>query len=214
MGIKDRELLVPKSWRAHVNPWVRDSEIADLLILRGAILWSYAHIEQVITEISIHATYQTPYRGLREKPPFSMAQRLAHLRTVLNEDGPLSKYRRYGLAMIARYEASREIRNQMAHSDMYVTSVSGREFREIIIADGEIVSRRMHYWPGQLERVAEGAARFSHRCQRVLVALGEQRLLPTLEDGRALMLEEQGEVPGDQPAIAPAGSISPASFEL
>lgn len=192
MSIRDRRLLVPQEWRAHVNPWINDEELADLLILRGAILWSYAHIEQVITEITIRATYLDAYRGLRSKPPFSMSARLAHLRAILNMDGPLAKYRRYGLAMIVRYEGAREIRNQMAHSDTYLISVSGREFREIVIADGTITSKRRAYWPGELERVAESAARFSHRCQAMLYGLNAQNLLPTFDEGAALVLVEKG----------------------
>ncbi|WP_332655688.1 hypothetical protein [Brevundimonas sp.] len=193
MGLSDRKLLVPHEWRAHVNPWVKDDELADLLILRGAIVWSYAHIEQVITEITIRATYLDAYRGLRSQPPFSMSARLTHLRKILNMDGPLARYRRYGLAMIVRYERAREVRNQMAHSDMFPISLSGREFREIVIADGTITSKRAPYWPGELERVAESAARFSQRCQAVLYGLNARKLLPTFDEGAALVLAERGD---------------------
>lgn len=191
VGPRDRTLIVPHEWRAHVDPWVKDDDIADLLILRGAIIWSYAHIEQVVTEIAIRVTYLDPYRGLRSAPPFSMKARLSHLRAVLEVDGPLNKYRRLGLAMLERYDSARDVRNTMVHADMVPVSVSGREFREIVIADGEITSKRHPFFEGELERIAEGAARFSRRCQKVLHGINSLKLMPTFDEGAALVLAER-----------------------
>ena len=166
MGSKPQK-LVPNEWRAVINPWVQDADLARVLILRGAILWSYSHIEQKLTDVVIRCSHSPQYRDLREKPPFNSGARVAYLRKVLETDGPLSKYAPLGNAILDRYEASRTIRNRMAHADMEALPNWAITFDEIVIDGGRITHHRTNYWPGQLERLAVKAARFSHAVQRI-----------------------------------------------
>lgn len=159
--------LVPNEWRAVINPWVQDGDLARVLILRAAILWSYSHIEQKLTDVAIRCSNSPEYRDIREKPPFSSGARITYLRRVLETDGPLSRYAKLGTAILNRYEKSRVIRNRMAHADMEVLPQWAIVFNEIVIDGGEITIHRTNYWPGQLELLALKAARFSHAVQRV-----------------------------------------------
>lgn len=173
--------LVPNEWRAVINPWVQDRDLARVLILRAAILWSYSHIEQKLTDLVVRCSQTPEYRDLREKPPFSSAARIAYLRKVLATDGPLSKYERLGTAILDRYDESRPIRNRMAHADMQVLPNWAVTFDEIVIDGGEITHRRTNYWPGHLERLAAEAARFSHAVQRIHYTLFANDPIPSRE---------------------------------
>ncbi|MBA4804712.1 MAG: hypothetical protein H2038_08695 [Brevundimonas sp.] len=159
--------MVPYEWRAVINPWVQDADLARVLILRSSILWSYSHVEQKLTDVAIRCSMVPEYRDLRETPPFSSAARISYLRKVLATDGPLSRFQRLGTAILDRYEASRAIRNRMAHSDMKVLPRGPTTFDEIVIDGGRITHRISNYWPGQLEAVAVRAARFSRAVQHI-----------------------------------------------
>lgn len=158
--------LVPKEWRAVISPWTPDSELARVLMLRAAILWSYSHVEQKLTYLAIRCSHEPEYRNLAEKPPFTPASRIKFLRRVLDTQGPLSARRSLGLAILDRFDQGRDIRNQMAHADMSVLPGIAR-FDEIVISNGEIVHRDTPYYAGQLERIAIKAARFSKAIQRI-----------------------------------------------
>jgi hypothetical protein len=163
--------LVPREWRAVINPWVRDNDLARALVLRGSILWSYSHIEQKLTDVAIRCSHSPEYRDLREKPPFSSGQRIAYLRSVLETDGPLSRFEALGTAILDRYEASRAVRNRMAHADMEALPDWAITFEELVVDGREITYRRKPYWPGELEEVAVRAARFSRAVQRIHYAM-------------------------------------------
>ncbi|MEH6699962.1 MAG: hypothetical protein V7672_14795 [Brevundimonas sp.] len=172
MGRKSQSgQLVPNEWRAVINPWVQDGDLARLLILRASILWSYSHIEQKLTDVAIRCSHSPEYRDLREKPPFSSGARISYLRKVLETDGPLSGYATLGKAVLDRYDKSRVIRNRMAHADMEVLPRWAIVFNEIVIDGGEITIHRTNYWPGDLEMLAVKAARFSQAVQRLHYAL-------------------------------------------
>lgn len=171
--------LVPEEWRAVINPWVQDGDLARVLILRSAILWSYSHIEQRLTDLAIRCSHSPEYRDIREKPPFSSGARITYLRKVLETEGPLSPYASLGRAILDRYERSRVIRNRMAHADMEVLPQWAIVFNEIVIDGAEITLRRTNYWPGQLEREAVKAARFSQAVQRIHYAMFANDPLPS-----------------------------------
>ncbi|WP_426018431.1 hypothetical protein [Brevundimonas sp. DWR2-3-1b1] len=163
--------LVPNKWRAVVNPWVRDHELAHALILRSSILWSYSHVEQKLTDLVIRCSSEAEYRDIAEKPPFSSSARVKYLRKVLAAPGPLHRFQSFGTAILDRYDASRTVRNRMAHADMEVLQNWGIVFDEIVIDGGEISHRRERYWEGRLEDEAVKAARFSKAVQKIHYAL-------------------------------------------
>jgi hypothetical protein len=178
------ELTIDKRWLATRNPWLREREIAEAMMLRGAILWSYGHIEQKITEIAIRCSYVAEYHALREAPPFTMANRITFLRRVLEEPGPLQRYRSVGGAILDRYDRARPLRNRMAHADMKMAGGPPLRFIEIVIDGGEIKQNDTPYYPGQLEALARRVGRFSRACQRLGFKLDHARLLPTFDEGR------------------------------
>lgn len=166
--------LVPDEWRAVINPWVRDEELARALILRSAILWSYSHVEQKLTDIVVRCSHEAAYRDVSANPPSTSAKRVKFLRAVLSIHGPLYPFRNLGVAILDRYDSSRPIRNRMAHADMEVYSDwGGKEvvFDEIVVSGGEICHHRSRYSPGRLEAEARRAARFSKAVQRVHYAM-------------------------------------------
>lgn len=165
--------LVPNEWRAVINPWVDDAELARALILRSAILWSYSHVEQRLTDIVVRCSHEAAYRDVAEKPPSTSSKRVKFLRAVLRIPGPLYPFRSLGIAILDRYDASRPIRNRMAHADMEVYSDWGGKrvvFDEIVV-NGAISHQRSPYSPQRLEAEALRAARFSKAVQRVHYAM-------------------------------------------
>lgn len=160
--------LVPKSWRAEVNPWTRDDELARALILRGAILWSYSHVERLMMDFIIRCARMPEYYDIADSPPFRRAKRISYIRKVLKADGPLRRYERLGTAVLNRYEASAEIRNQMAHADHAFLGVGLLKLRDFALDGTKVIRDRVwNYHSGHLEREAVKAARFSKACQRL-----------------------------------------------
>ncbi|WP_447909944.1 hypothetical protein [Brevundimonas bullata] len=158
---------VPKEWRAIISPWTPDLELARVLMLRAAILWSYSHIERRLMEFAIRCSSTPEYRDVSEKAPFRRAARIAYLRKVLELDGPLKPVAGLGSAILDRYEESAEIRNRMAHADIDLVAPDMVRFIEIAMEGQDITERRFNYYPGDLERQAIKAARFSKAVQRL-----------------------------------------------
>lgn len=176
---------VPREWRAVINPWVRDEELARALILRSAILWSYSHVEQKLTDIVVRCSHEAAYRDVAANPPSTSAKRVKFLRKVLSIPGPLYPFRNLGIAILDRYDLSRPIRNRMAHADMEVyADWGGREvvFDEIVISDGKISHHRSRYPPARLEAEALRAARFSKAVQRIHYAMVGDDIIPDVAD--------------------------------
>ena len=157
--------LVPDRWRAVTNPWTPDADLARDLILRAAILWSYSHAEQKLTDFAIRCSRIPQYRDIAEKPPFTSSARIKFLRKVMDTPGPYFERRALGISVLDRYDAGRPIRNRMAHADMSVLNGITR-FDEIVISGGRIRHVETAYYAGDLEKVAVKAARFSKAIQR------------------------------------------------
>lgn len=168
-----KTLQVPEEWRAVINPWTQDDALARVLILRSAILWSFGHIEQRLTDMAIRCSRMDDYDGIRDKPPFTGSGRVKYLRRVLAQPGPYERYRSLGTAILDRYDATRVLRNRMAHADMQVLGPlpGGGDypvwFEEIVVDGDGITFHRTDYWAGQLEREAVKASRFSKAIQRL-----------------------------------------------
>lgn len=176
--IYENSLLVPLEWRAVRNPWLQDRELAKALILRAAILWSYSHIEQKLTDFMVRCASMPAYRGLAEKPPFRMKGRVSYLRRVFDAEGPFSQKKSIGIAILDRYDAGRDIRNQMAHADIEVYPEWGTVLDEILIDGTSIHHGRERYWGGRLEQEAKRASRFSKAVQRIHYSLfGDEPLI-------------------------------------
>lgn len=158
---------VPKEWRAINSRWMPDQELARVLTLRAAILWSYSHIERRLMEFAILCSSTPEYRDVSEKAPFRRAARISYLRKVLELDGPLKRVAGLGGAILDRYEESAEIRNRMAHADIDLVAPDVVRFIEIAMEGQDITERRINYYPGDLERHAIKAARFSKALQRL-----------------------------------------------
>ncbi|WP_433934363.1 hypothetical protein [Brevundimonas diminuta] len=158
--------LVPDEWRAIINPWTPDADLARVLILRAAILWSYSHVEQKLTDIAIRCSRIPEYRDISEKPPFTPASRIKFLRKVMDTPGPFTPIRRLGLAVLDRFDDGRAVRNRMAHADMSIIGYPIR-FEEIVISGDEITRHDTPYYRGDLEQIAVKAARFSKAVQRL-----------------------------------------------
>lgn len=159
--------LVPRSWRAIRSPWTPDDQLAHVLILRGAIIWSYSHIEQKLFDFAIRCSREPEYRDISETPPFTAASRIKFLRKVFNTPGPLTRFSGLGLAILDRFDGSRDIRNQMAHAEMTVIGVYPIRFDDIVVTDGGIIRHSTPYYEGDLERIARRASRLSKAVQRL-----------------------------------------------
>lgn len=159
--------LVPQEWRAIISPWTPDRELARVLMLRASILWSYSHIERRLMEFAILCSSTPEYRDVSERAPFRRIARIAYLRKVLERDGPLRKVSSLGAAILDRYEQSAEIRNRMAHADIDMVAPDFTRFIEIAMDGQDISERWFNYYPGDLERQAVKAARFSKAVQRL-----------------------------------------------
>lgn len=161
--------LVPKEWRAVHSPWLADDDLARVLILRGAILWSYSHVERRLLDVALRCSRTPEYRNIDEKAPFRRATRIGYLQKVLEAEGPLSPFRRLGEVILKRYEAGAEIRNQMAHADIDFLGLGLTRFKELTV-DGNrltLTDRTFNFAPGELERHAIKAARLSKAVQRL-----------------------------------------------
>lgn len=159
--------LVPYEWRATVNPWARDDELARALILRSAILSCYSHIEQKLTDIVVRCSARDEYRDIQDRAPFTSGARFKYLRKVVATDGPLTPFAGIVEAVLKRYEAGRVIRNRMAHADLEVLQNWGVIFDEIVVVGNEITHHRTRYVGGELEALAIRASVFSRACQRL-----------------------------------------------
>lgn len=176
--------LVPEEWRATKSGWAPDGELARALILRGAILWSYSHVEQRLTELAIECSGVEEYWSIADRFPFHPSKRSTYLRKVFDTPGPLSRFRPLGVAVLNRFDASRDTRNQMAHAEMEVMQGLVR-FTERMGHEGEVLLRVTPYYPGELERLAVKAARFSKATQRL-----HQTMLSSAEKNVMVMDEE------------------------
>lgn len=181
-------MKIDDSWKAQVNPWTPPEELLRVLALRGAVVWSFGHIEQKLTEVMIRSSYPDCYAGLRSSAPFVMKKRFAYLREVLDLPGPLSPYRSIGLLMIERIERVWPLRNMMAHADMDIGPMGPVRFQQIELANG-LKTHWKPFYAGQLEEVAAKAGRLSRLCQRLMDRLEAKKLLPTFEEGEAAILE-------------------------
>lgn len=159
--------LVPYEWRATVNPWTRDDELAKAMILRSAILSCYSHAEQKITDLVMRCSARDEYRELQDKAPFTSGGRFKYLRKVLATDGPLTPFKGVVEGVLARYERGRDFRNLLAHADMEVLQYWGVTFDEIIVEGNEITHRRPRFTFEDLEALAVRASSFSRACQRL-----------------------------------------------
>lgn len=107
---------------------------------------------------------------MSEKAPFRRVARIGYLRKVMEANGPLKRYATLGTAILDRYEGSAELRNRMAHADIDLVAVEMVRFIEIVMDGQEITERWFNYYPGDLEREAIKAARFSKAIQRLYYA--------------------------------------------
>lgn len=170
-------MMVPKEWRAVQNPWLRDDDLARVLVLRGTILWSYSHVERRILDLAVRCSRTPEYRDIADKAPFRRNARISYVRKVLATDGPLSRYKRLGEAILDRYEQSAEVRNQMAHADIDFLGHGLTRFTELTVDGNTIADRTLNFFPGDLERHAVKAARLSKVVQRLhYAAFGDDPL--------------------------------------
>lgn len=180
-------MKIDPDWRAEINPWTPHDELLRVLALRGAIVWSFAHIEQKMSEVLIRSSYPDDYAGRRPAAPFKMSSRFTYLREVLQLAGPLAPYRGPGLLLLDRIEAIWPMRNMMAHADMDVGSIGPVRFRQIEM--GHALNRRWTpFYPGELEALATKVGRLSRLCQKLMDRLEARRLLPTFDEGEAIMM--------------------------
>lgn len=163
-----QNLTVQQAWRAVRHPWLRDEDLTRVLILLGAILWSYSHVERRLLDVALRCSQAPEYRDIDERAPFRRKARISYLRKVIEAEGPLSRFRALGEAILKRYEAGAEIRNQMAHADIDFLGLGITRFTELTVDDDRTLTHRVfNFSPGQLELEATKAARLSRAVQRL-----------------------------------------------
>lgn len=159
---------VRSPYAAEANPWVSREEWETLLILRGAIVASFAQVETALAELSIRLSRDQRCADLRATYPHALGKRLSFLRACFD----LSPYsRRKGLAaeVFKRFESASDLRHIMAHGAVNGPSfswlVTFRDFRPG--PSGEIAVRDHRYTYVDLERFAHEAAVLARRVQQL-----------------------------------------------
>lgn len=155
-------------YAAEASPWVSREEWETLLILRGAIMASFAQVETMLAELSIRLSRDQSCADLRSTYPHALGKRLSYLRACF----AIAPYRRReGLAteVFRRFEAGADLRHIMAHG-----AVSGPSFSWLVTfrdfrpgPNGEIAVRDHRYTYADLEGFAYGAARLARRVQQL-----------------------------------------------
>lgn len=166
---------------------------ANLLMLRGSLVWSFAEIEQMIIEVAIRTSYFDAYAGMQDSAPQSFRERLDYLKKMLDREGPLNRFHSLGLAIIARYESSQPLRNQMAHDRMKAVAQRPVKFSGIFVEKRGITERPAEYTDGTLESLARKIALFARALQKLKYRLEHDHNLPSFSEGEA-NLRDNGEI--------------------
>jgi len=177
----DRKLM------AVISPWEPSDRVAEAYMLRGAILASFAHIEQCLSELAIRASYAPEYDSIasdHDSLPFTMSKRVRFLKRIAGTAGPLGPYSSLLQSVLKRWEKTKDLRDQMAHAHMSVLPNAPVRFSGIKPDGGEIHMVWSNYFSPALTNAALRAARFSRACQRIRDKFEAQQLLPTFEDAR------------------------------
>jgi hypothetical protein len=161
---------------------VAREEWETLLLLRGAIVASFGHVETTLAELAIRLSRDERCAVLRESYPHGLGRRLTFLRACF----ALTPYvRRRGLAeqVFKRFEAATELRHIMAHGSVKGPSlgwlVTFRDFKPS--AGAEIAVRDHRYTYADLEVFAWQAARLSRRVAQLAAHAENVEWLPALD---------------------------------
>lgn len=172
---------VRSPYAAEANPWVSREEWETLLIIRGAIVASFAQVEANLAELSIRLSRDQRCADLRGTYPHGLGKRLSFLRACFD----MPPYcRRRGLAsqVFQRFEAASDLRHIMAHASVNGPSfswlVTFRDFRPG--PNGEIAVRDHRYRYADLERFAYSAAILARRVQKLAGYITGPDWLPTM----------------------------------
>lgn len=143
-------------------------EWETLMLLRGAIVASFGHVETALADLAIRFSRNERCAEFRSSYPHGLGTRLSFLRACF----AIEPYaRRQGLAnqVFKRFEAAAELRHVMAHGSVRNPSlewlVTFRDFKPS--TGGEITVRDHRYTYADLENSAYDAARLSRRVARL-----------------------------------------------
>jgi hypothetical protein len=167
------------AYMVEVNPWIKNLELRDALLYRGAIIAAWGYVETTLIEIAIRSSRLEEYGALSANYPYKLEGRIRYLRRMLDADGPFSQFRKLGNQFLDRFEAAADLRHVMAHARMDL--IWGVEFTDYKpIEDGAIRKRLARYTLGQLEQMARKATRLSRLIQMGYYLINEKSFLPPL----------------------------------
>jgi hypothetical protein len=111
--------------------------IASAATLRGAIITSYAQVENLLADIVLRSRLLPEYNALPKGLPYKLSTRIARVRQLVGMPGPLTKYKDEFTMIADELKRFEEIRHFMAHGLLIVrhrddgtASLIYRMFRE------------------------------------------------------------------------------------
>jgi hypothetical protein len=172
--------LARSAYAVEINPWARRGDIEAALLFRGVIVSAYGNMETQMGELVIRCSRLEVYAKMKGSFPFSVPRRLAFLRAAFSH-GPLMPYQKFAISFIDRFEASSNLRHQIAHARMQVMPDWGVTFHDIPSSkDEEIQLRSKQIAPVELEEWAWQAAKLSRLFQNLIGRLNNLDILPLL----------------------------------
>ena len=163
-----------------VNPWTPQDEAEKAILYRGAIVAAWSNIETYLSEWALRASHVDAYRGLRERFPYKIDDRIGFLERVLRHPGPLQDFMPLGLLLLSRVRKSATLRNRMAHARMRVLPHWGVTFEELVGQQDKVTVRSQRYSLLQLRSLAMRTTRLSRIVQRAANRIEAAKILPTL----------------------------------
>ncbi len=108
------------TYMIETNAWTRDSDLADAVLFRGAIVAAWGYIETTLIELAIRSSHMSEYSQINARYPYKLDGRINYMRTVLKSVGPFAQFCTIGEQFLDRFEAAAELRHIMAHGKMQV----------------------------------------------------------------------------------------------
>jgi hypothetical protein len=103
-----------------------DSDMTELIrnahFLRGAIISSYAEVEFLLTDLNMRCRVKPAYAAIAAGFPYKLESKIARVRQLVAEPGPLTAYADDLLELVDRISAYETSRHFIAHGQMRVST--------------------------------------------------------------------------------------------
>jgi hypothetical protein len=195
VGGKETTSRFHRRLMAYRSPWSPTELLAEVYMLRGALISAFAHIEQKITMFIVRTSHIEHYRD-GATPPFKHSSRINCIKRIIKKRGPLYRYRELIGCIVDNWDNWQEFRHTIAHASVSLVSVSPIEFQHCKPLDDrhfQTSTKRMKI--EELRRLTLRAALFSRACDRLYQRMDSAKLLPDSPWGP---IEQYSDVPPDR----------------